>query len=66
MSGQWHGGKGSAPRKQQDKKAYDEGYERIFGNKRKRNSSDSEGDSNTRTTDGDATQGSSGSDIPKT
>ena len=45
MSGQWHGGKGSAPRKQQDKKAYDDGYERIFGNKSKRDSSEPQGDS---------------------
>lgn len=28
---QWHGGKGDAPRKQQDKKAYDDGWDRIFG-----------------------------------
>jgi hypothetical protein len=27
---QWHGGKGDAPRKQQDQKAYDEGWDRIF------------------------------------
>ena len=31
------GGKGDAPRKQQDQKAYDEGYDRIFGKKPKRN-----------------------------
>jgi len=28
-------GKGSAPRKQQDKAAYDEGWDRIFGKKKK-------------------------------
>lgn len=28
-------GKGSAPRKQQDKTAYDEGWDRIFGKKDK-------------------------------
>ena len=38
---QWHssgmsdGGKGSAPRKQQDKEAYDDGWDRIFGSKKK-------------------------------
>ncbi len=31
------GGKGDSPRKQQDQKAYDDGYERIFGKKPKRN-----------------------------
>lgn len=30
-------GKGDAPRKQQDQKAYDDGWERIFGRKPKRN-----------------------------
>ena len=30
--GQWHGGKGSIQR-QPNKTAYDEGWERIFGNK---------------------------------
>ena len=29
------GGKGGAPRKQQDKKAYEEGWERIFRKKEK-------------------------------
>ncbi len=32
---QWHGGKGDAPRKQQDQKAYDDGWDRIFGDKKK-------------------------------
>ena len=32
---QWHGGKGDAPRKQQDQKAYEEGWDRIFKNKPK-------------------------------
>ena len=31
----WHGGKGSAPRKNADRKAYEENWERIFGNKTK-------------------------------
>ncbi len=30
------GGKGDAPRKQQDKKAYDDGWDRIFGNKKEK------------------------------
>ena len=30
-------GKGDAPRKQQDQKAYEEGWERIFAKKPKRN-----------------------------
>lgn len=33
-------GKGDAPRKQQDQKAYDEGWDRIFGKKPKRNTFD--------------------------
>ena len=28
------GGKGDSPRKQQDKKAYDDGWDRIFGKNR--------------------------------
>ena len=28
------GGKGDAPRKQQDQKAYDDGWDRIFGRKK--------------------------------
>lgn len=35
MSGQWHGGKGSAPRKGADRKAYEDNWERIFGKKEK-------------------------------
>lgn len=31
------GGKGDSPRKQQDHKAYEEGWERIFAKKPKRN-----------------------------
>ena len=30
------GGKGSAPRKNRDNDAFDEGYERIFGKKKRR------------------------------
>lgn len=30
MTKQWHGGKGSAPRKNSDNKAYAENYDRIF------------------------------------
>lgn len=29
----WHGGKGSAPRKHQNQKAYEDNWERIFGGK---------------------------------
>lgn len=42
MSGQWHGGKGDSPRKQSDRKAYEDGWERIFG---KRHDRKPEGDS---------------------
>jgi len=31
----WHGGKGSAPRKGADQKAYEDNWERIFGKKEK-------------------------------
>jgi len=31
--GQWHGGKGSLPRKNDNKTAYQDGWERIFGKK---------------------------------
>lgn len=31
------GGKGDSPRKQQDQKAYEEGWDRIFSKKPKRN-----------------------------
>lgn len=41
MSNQWHGGKGDSPRKQSNQKAYEDGWERIFG---KRDSSKSKGD----------------------
>tara|TARA_R110000803_G_scaffold209027_1_gene278178 strand:+ start:977 stop:1174 length:198 start_codon:yes stop_codon:yes gene_type:complete len=33
MTKQWHGGKGSAPRKNDNKKAYEDNWDRIFGNK---------------------------------
>lgn len=34
--GKWHGGKGSLPRKSDNKTAYEDGWERIFGkNKQK-------------------------------
>lgn len=32
--GKWHGGKGSA-RKESDQKKYEDGWDRIFGNKKK-------------------------------
>ena len=35
MTEQWHGGKGDAPRKQSDQKAYEDGWDRIFGKKEK-------------------------------
>ena len=63
MSGQWHGGKGSAPRKNSDQKAYEDGYERIFG---KRNSGSTQGDSHTRATDEAVDGGSANSDISQT
>ena len=31
----WHGGKGDAPRKGADRKAYEDNWERIFGKKNK-------------------------------
>jgi len=31
----WHGGKGSAPRKGADRKAYEDNWEKIFGKKEK-------------------------------
>jgi len=33
MSNQWHGGKGSAPRKNNDQKTYEDNWEKIFGKK---------------------------------
>ena len=33
MSNSWHGGKGDAPRKGADRKAYEDGWDRIFGKK---------------------------------
>ena len=33
MGQQWHGGKGSAPRKESDQEAYNDGWDRIFGKK---------------------------------
>lgn len=35
MSNQWHGGKGSAPRKSNDQKTYADNWDKIFGNKSK-------------------------------
>jgi hypothetical protein len=35
MSSSWHGGKGDAPRKGADRKAYEDNWERIFGKKDK-------------------------------
>ena len=32
---QWHGGKGSTPRKKNDLQAYADNWDRIFGNKSK-------------------------------
>lgn len=32
---EWHGGKGSSPRKQQDQEAYANNYEAVFGKKKK-------------------------------
>ena len=43
MSDKWHGGKGDKPRKQSDRKAYEDGWDRIFG---KRDSSESKRDPN--------------------
>jgi hypothetical protein len=34
MSNRWHGGKGDAPRKSADRKAYEDGWDRIFGKKK--------------------------------
>lgn len=31
MTQQWHGGKGSAPRKKANQKAYEDNWEKIFG-----------------------------------
>lgn len=31
MTKQWHGGKGSAPRKNSDQKTYEDNWEKIFG-----------------------------------
>ena len=31
---QWHGGKGSAPRKGANNKQYEDNWEKIFGNKK--------------------------------
>ena len=57
------GGKGDKRRKGADDDKYREGWDRIFG---KRDNREPEGDSDKGTTDGNASQGSSGSDIPKT
>lgn len=63
MSGAWHGGKGSAPRKNNNQKAYEDGYERIFG---KRNRSSNEGDTHRGTVEPDAERTDPNSDVPKT
>ena len=60
---QWHGGKGSTKRKGANDDKYRNGYDRIFD---QRNSSGTKGNSDTGRPNGDATQGSNGSDIPKT
>lgn len=35
MSGKWHGGKGSTPRPIENKKKFDENWDRIFKKKEK-------------------------------
>jgi hypothetical protein len=40
MTQQWHGGKGSAPRKDADQKKYADNWEKIFGKKKKQKSDD--------------------------
>ena len=62
----WHGGKGSAPRKNQDQKAYEDGWDRIFGNKGNKQDSRDEGNSNQGRTEDDARKGSTDSNFPKT
>jgi len=32
MAKEWHGGKGSAPRKATDQKKFDDNWDKIFGN----------------------------------
>jgi len=63
MSTAWHGGKGSAPRKNNDQKAYENGYERIFG---KRNRSNPQGDPHIGTTEPNAEGTDTHSDVSKT
>ena len=63
MSTAWHGGKGSAPRKNADQKAYENGYERIFG---KRNRGNPQGDPYRGTTEPDVERTDSHGDVPKT
>ena len=42
MTGQWHGGKGSRPRKQSvDNETFDNNWDRIFGKKEKKPVDDS-------------------------
>lgn len=36
----WHGGKGSSRRKQDDQKAYEDGWDRIFGKKEQKENKD--------------------------
>ena len=36
MSNQWHGGKGSAPRKGANNKQYEDNWEKIFGTKKQK------------------------------
>jgi len=35
MTSQWHGGKGSAPRKSNDQKQYEDNWQKIFGKNKK-------------------------------
>ena len=40
MSSQWHGGKGSKPRKVDDREQFESNWDLIFNNKRKENEKD--------------------------
>lgn len=37
MSSSWHGGKGSTPRPINDRKQFDENWDKIFGKKEEKN-----------------------------
>jgi len=39
MSKEWHGGKGDKPRKKSDQKKYADNWEKIFGDKKKKEKS---------------------------